>query len=131
VSSCCSERLKHGPRRFGQGTFAGNLEDCVTASEKSRFVKVRSRHCSTNTAFETDATRVGELQPLSFPLLAYYFHTVGDLNERNALVHPIVLAIKGHRSVDASGGGSLAAICQSEFFSFRDAANRKVSFQVE
>ena len=42
--------VQHGPRHIGQGTFAGNLEDCGTGSEKSRFVKVRSRHYSTSTA---------------------------------------------------------------------------------
>jgi hypothetical protein len=34
-------RHRHGSRRIGQGTFARNLEDFVTASEESRFVKVR------------------------------------------------------------------------------------------
>ena len=33
-------RHQHGPRRIGQGTFTRNLEDCGTASEESRFVKV-------------------------------------------------------------------------------------------
>src|ERR1700722_6054317 len=33
-----------------------------------------------------------------------YFDTVGDLNEGNILVHPVVFAIEGHRAINASGG---------------------------
>jgi hypothetical protein len=43
-------RHQHGPCRIGQGTLARKLEDCGAASEESYFVKVGSRHCSTNTA---------------------------------------------------------------------------------
>jgi len=40
-----------------------------------------------------------------FPFQAdIYFDTVGDLDEGDALVHPVVLAIESHSAVDASRG---------------------------
>jgi hypothetical protein len=66
---------QHGPRRIGQGTFTRNLEDCGTASEESRFVKVRFLHCRTNTAsamvFNAQALNyIDDLQWLGLPLWA-------------------------------------------------------------
>jgi hypothetical protein len=41
----------------------------------------------------------------SLPFYAdIYFDTVGDLDEGDAFVHPVVLAIEGHRALNASGG---------------------------
>ena len=68
--------------------------------------------------------------PLPFQV-DIYFDAVGDLDEGNVAVHAVVFTIEGHCACNAPGGCSLAVICNSEFFCFRNATNSKLAFQVE
>ena len=58
-------------------------------------------------------------------------HAVGNSDERNAAVHPELLAIERHCSFDLSRALPLRVIRESQCLLFRNAANGKCSWNIK
>src|ERR1700733_8977106 len=70
--------------------------------------------------------------PNPLPFQAHiYFHTVGDLDERDAARHAVVFAIKSHGAVETAGGCSFAIARESEFLRLGNASNGEVTLDVK
>src|SRR5271157_5592793 len=60
-----------------------------------------------------------------------HLNAVGDLDERNATVHPVVFAVKGHYPLDVVYACAEAGNRQQQGLGFRDSAYRKDTLYVK
>jgi hypothetical protein len=56
-----------------------------------------------------------------------YFHSVSNFDERDSTVHPVLLAVEGHRAIHGNASRSFALDREGQFFRLGDAANRKIA----
>jgi len=56
---------------------------------------------------------------------------IGDLNERNAAVHPVLLAVKCHRPLNRAGPSPRAGNGERQLLGFGHSADRKVPIHFE
>jgi hypothetical protein len=59
-----------------------------------------------------------------------YFDPVGDLDEGNAAVHSVLLAIESHSPRNRSAASALAGNCKRQLLGLGHAANREVALDL-
>jgi hypothetical protein len=65
----------------------------------------------------------------SFPFeVNGYFDAVGDRDEGNSFIHPVVLPVEGHSPVNLAHSSPLAGNCKRHLFGLGYTTNREVAF---